>query len=164
MPKGLRCNPDQECSASSGAPRRAFTLVQVMVAVALAGIMFVSPYAAIASAFNTVRSNRENLRATQVLLEITEMLRLYTWDQIIGNDTNTYVPATFTAPYYPDSRSGGFDYNGTVITTNAPLGIGTYSTNMRSVTIGLTWISGNTLRTRSMTTLVSRYGLQNYIF
>lgn len=144
--------------------RGAFTLVQVVVAAALAGIMFVSLYAAIASAFNTVRSNRENLRATQVLLEKTEMLRLYTWDQVIGNDTNTYVPATFSAPYYPDGASGGFAYNGTVTITNAPLGLGTYSTNMRSVTISLNWTSGNMTHSRSMTTFVSRYGIQNYIF
>lgn len=141
-----------------------------MVAAGLAGIMFVSLYAAIASAFSTIEVNRENLRATQILLEKTEMLRCYNWEQInngwCGNAytaTNASVPATFNAPYYPDGANGGFLYNGTVIVTNAPADT-TYADDMRSVTITVTWTSGNAPRTRSMTSLVSRYGLQNYIY
>ena len=155
---------------SNGRRRGAFTLIQVAVAAGLAGIMFVSLYGGLSSAFNFVRVNRENLRATQILLEKTEMIRLYNWDQINNgwcnnayNPTNASVPHTFTAPYYPESANGGFLYNGTVTITNAPIA-DTYSCDMRAVTIALSWSSGDVLRTRSMTTFVSRYGLQNYVY
>src|SRR5947209_17416557 len=96
----------------------AFTLVEVTMASALAGILFVSAMAGFSNAFGTLQLDRENSRATQILLEKTEMLRLYDWDQITGNDTNTFVPATFSAPFYPDAKDGGFDYAGTVTVTN----------------------------------------------
>ena len=51
----------------------------------------------------------------------------------------------------------------TVTITNAPIA-DTYSGDMRAVTIALSWTSGDVLRSRSMTTFVSRYGLQNYVY
>src|SRR5437762_3444842 len=58
----------------------AFTLVEVVMASGLAGIVFISAMAAFSSAFSTLQLDRENSRATQILLEKTEMLRLYNWD------------------------------------------------------------------------------------
>src|SRR5437868_15511923 len=95
--------------------QNAFTLVEVVMASGLAGIVVISAMAGFSNAFSTLELDRENSRATQILLEKTEMLRLYNWDQIIGNDTNTFVPATFTAPYYPNGTDGGFTYTGTVV-------------------------------------------------
>src|SRR5437868_10730163 len=121
-----------------GAPRpqSAFTLVEVTMASALAAILFVSAMAGFSNAFGTLQLDRENSRAAQILLEKTEMLRLYDWDQITGNDTNTFVPATFSAPFYPDAKDGGFDYAGTVTITNAPISA-TYKDDLRMVTISL---------------------------
>jgi prepilin-type N-terminal cleavage/methylation domain-containing protein len=144
-------------------PQSAFTLVEVVVASALAAILFVSAIAGFSSAFGTLQLDRENSRATQILLEKTEMLRLYNWDQITGNDTNTFVPTTFSAPFYPDATDGGFNYAGTAIITNAPISA-TYKDDLRMVTISLTWTSGLAVRSRAMTTYVSHYGLQNYIY
>jgi type II secretory pathway pseudopilin PulG len=146
----------------------AFSLVEIMVASALAALMFMAGMTAFSSTFRIVALDRENARAVQVLLEKTELLRLYNWDQITGNDTNTSIPSTFTAPYAPGTAvtagNGGFSYWGTVLITNVPI-TETYSSDLREVIITLTWTSansGNMLRTRSMTTFVSRYGLQNY--
>jgi len=141
----------------------AFTLVEVCVASCLAGIMIASMLAGFSMTFQSIQLDRENSRATQIMLEKTELLRLYNWDQITGADTNTFVPTNFTAPFYPDTNSGGFVYSGTVVITNVPIA-STYSNDMRMVTITLNWASGHATRTRSMATWVSRYGLQNYLY
>jgi|ERR1043166_1891749 type II secretory pathway pseudopilin PulG len=141
----------------------AYSLVEVVVASGVAGIMFAALLGGLSSGFNSVQLDRENSRASQILLEKTELLRLYNWNQITGADTNVYLPTTFTAPFYPDTNNGGFTYAGTVTVTNATMSA-SYTNDMRSVTIALRWTSNKIAHYRSMTTLVSRYGLQNYIY
>jgi len=132
-----------------------------MVATALISVSFISLYAAIAYGFSAVEVSRENLRATQVILEKMETLRLYSWDQI---NTPGFVPSTFDAPFNPSTNAtGGFLFQGTVIFTNAPLAE-SYSSDLRLVLVTVNWTSGNVPRSRQMATLVSRYGLQNYIY
>jgi prepilin-type N-terminal cleavage/methylation domain-containing protein len=147
--------------------QRAFSLVEIMVASALAGLMFMAGMTAFSSTLRIVALDRENARAVQILLEKTELLRLYNWDQITGQDTNTFIPATFTAPYSAGvTNKGSFSYWGTVLITNVPI-TETYSSDLREVIITVTWTSpsyGNMLHTRSMTTFVSRCGLQNYFY
>jgi len=125
--------------------------------------MFVSVFAGLTSSFQMVQINRENLRAGQILLEKMELIRLYNWNQITGADSTTFVPATFSGAYYPDGSTGGVLYSGTVTIANAPL-TETYASDLRVVTISLNWTSGNVPHTRSMTTYVSKYGLQNYLY
>jgi prepilin-type N-terminal cleavage/methylation domain-containing protein len=142
---------------------RAFTLVEVVIASALVGIMFLAFMGGFSMCFQNVQLDRENSRATQILLEKTELLRLYNWDQVVGNDTNVVIPLTFSSPFYPDTNNGGFNYSGSVTITNAPI-IEAYSNDMRYVTINLSWTSRGIQRTRTMSSYVSRYGLQNYIY
>lgn len=138
-----------------------------MVASGLAALMFMAGMTAFNSTFRIVALDRENSRAIEILLEKTELLRLYNWGQITGQDTNTFIPATFTAPYSPGAtNNGGFSYWGTVLITNAPI-TETYRNDLREVIITLTWTSPNSgtmLHTRSLSTFVSQYGLQNYIY
>ena len=149
----------------------AYTLVELLVSSFLAAIFVAAGIAGITQGFKMIRVDRENSRAGQILLEKTELIRLYTWDQINnGWGTNTYVstnasvPATFTSPFYPDTNNGGFNYSGTVTVTNAPI-TETYAADLRQVQISLVWTSSfNVAVTQSMTTLVSKYGLQNYIY
>jgi prepilin-type N-terminal cleavage/methylation domain-containing protein len=139
----------------------AFTLVEVLVAMALVGITFVSLYTAISSGFAVINVARENLRATQILLEKMETLRLYNWNQI---NSNGFIPPTFTAPDSPlGNTNSGLMYQGTMTITNAPASE-TYSNDLRVVILQVSWTSGRVLRQREMQTLVSRYGLQNYIY
>jgi type II secretory pathway pseudopilin PulG len=147
----------RSCSADA-----AFTMIEVMVASGLTGLVFLAFMAGLSMTFKGVQLDRENSRAAQILLEKTEVLRLYTWNQLTGADTNVYVPTNFTAPFFPDNNSGGFNYTGTVAVASVPLSE-TYSNDLRQVTLTLNWTSSNLQRSRSMTTLVSRYGLQNYI-
>ncbi len=146
----------------AGAPRSAFTLPEVLVAVALIAVSSLALFSGFRQSFNVVETNRENLRATQILQEKTEMIRLYNWDQVTNGG---YIPTSFSDFFDPTAatNSSGVTYTGTVIVTNAPI-TETYSADLRLVNISVSWTSGGIAHTREMTTLVSRYGLQNYIY
>ena len=127
------------------------------------GVMLVSLYAGFAFGFAQIRLARENVRAIQVLEERMEVVRLLNWDQVIN--LPGYVPTTFTAPFYADtnSQTGGFTYAGTVLVTNAPIAE-TYANDLRMIQITVTWPSGQITRRRQMTTFVSQYGMQKYVY
>ncbi|MDB6065921.1 MAG: hypothetical protein JWR26_2129 [Pedosphaera sp.] len=140
----------------------AFTLAEVCVAVAMIGVMMIALFSGFRQSFKLVGANRENLRATQILQEKMELIRLYNWDQV----TNTgYIPQHFSATFDPTVATNieGAVYTGSVTLTNAPM-TETYSTNMRIVILNLSWTSSGVVHSRSMTTFISRYGLQNYIY
>jgi len=168
-------------------PRRsaesAFSLVEGIVCTAIMAVVFVSLYGGISSGFAVVNLARENLRANQIIVEKMETIRLYNWDQI---NSNGFLPPTFSAPFFPgvitnlvatnadgtiqtslarfdSSTSGGLTYYGTVNITNAPVS-DQYSTNMRLVTVSLSWTNRNNVRNRQLQTLVSQNGMQNYIY
>ncbi len=145
----------------------AFTLVEVVVATGILGLMFVSFYGGIAAGFSIINLSRENLRANQLVLEKMETIRLYTWDQI---SSNGFIPPSFTAPFFPPvgavsetNRGSGITYYGTVYVTNAPIDA-SYSTNLKLIHVSVIWTNGSIPRTREMETLVSEYGMQNYIY
>lgn len=143
---------------------RAFTLVEVVVATAILGLMFVSFYGGISAGVQIINLSRENLRGNQIMIEKLETIRLYTWDQI---NSNGFVPPTFTAPFFPSvkdtNESPGITYYGTVTITNVPLETG-YSTNLKLVRVSLTWTNGGKPVSREMETLVSQFGMQNYVY
>lgn len=144
---------------------RAFTITEVLVAVVLFGILFASLYRGVTFGFATTQASRENLRATQILLNRMEGLRLFNWNQLVYSN---WIPATFTDYYYPLTNSGqsaGITYTGTMVVTNNGLLPNTsYTNDMRAVTVTIQWTSAGVSRTRTLTTYVARNGLQNYIF
>jgi Tfp pilus assembly protein PilV len=146
--------------------RRAFTLVEVMIAAAITLVMFISFYAAMAAGVQTIQTARENLRATQIIVNRLDGIRLFTWDQL--TDT-TKFPTSFTENYYPNGLNGttncGIPYTGTVTITTPTLMSG-YNANMYQITVQLSWISpyNNVQHTRQMSTYYARYGIQNYVF
>jgi len=105
------------------------------------------------------------LRATQIMLERMETIRLYNWDQINGSN-GFVIPTIFTNAYYPPglSTSSGIYYTGQVSILPANLDSASYNDAMRSVKVSLQWKSGNVLRVRSMSTLVGSNGIQNYVY
>src|SRR5262245_37517255 len=137
-----------------------FSIVETSVAIGVVGIVFVSLLAGFTSGFNVIRLARENVRATQILQEKTEMVRLYSWDQI---NAPGFVPTNFITYFDPTNSSNGVAYTGKVTIANAPV-TEAYSNNLRQVNVEVSWISGKIKRTRQLTTLVSRYGMQNYIY
>ena len=145
--------------------RSAFTLMEVMIAVAVMGIMLVTLYGGFTFAFAETRLARENVRATQILQEKMEVVRLFNWDQLVN--TPGFVPTTFTAGFYANnptnSANGNFTYSGQVTVTNAPIAE-SYSGDLRMVQIQVSWKSGGITRKRQMTTFVCQYGLQKYVY
>lgn len=90
-----------------------------------------------------------------------EVIRLVKWDDA----TLGFIPETFTAPYYATDTdpSSGLFYTGKVSISQAPLEE-SYAHHLRMIQIDLTWSSGKVLRTRQMTTFVSEYGIQKYVY
>lgn len=145
--------------------RAGFTLVEVMIGAGLLGIMSVSLFAGFAFAFAEIRLAQENVRATQILEERMEVVRLLNWDQVVK--LPGYIPTAFTAPFYSDNSTnpaaGATSYTGRVLVTNAPL-TETYANDVRMIQIQVSWPSGKIIRQRQMTTFVSQYGMQKYLY
>ena len=144
---------------------RAFTLTEMLVALTIVSIMAVCLYAGITSGFFTVRMARENLRATQIMMEKVEVIRLCTWEQI---NSNNFIPSTFTAYYYNGTNNGGTNglvYEGTIDIRQPPGGLmkANYTKDVRVIMIELKWKTGGLERTRQLHTYYSRWGLQNYV-
>ena len=143
------------------AHRRGFTLIEACFAMMMVAVMFLALYDGLTYGFTLIKLARENTRATQILVEKTETIRLYTWDQI---NSNGFILKTFTNYYYPiDAASRGTVYTGTLTVTNTPLTT-SYAGDMKKILVTLNWKTGGLSRTRSLSTYVSRYGLQNYIY
>jgi type II secretory pathway pseudopilin PulG len=144
--------------------RAAFTLVEVMVGVAMMALMGMALYAGIGFAFNQLRISRENLRATQILQGKMEVVRQYNWDQVAN--LPGFIPSNFTESFYADNPTNtpaDFVYTGSVTVTNAPI-TESYLNDLRMINIQLTWNSGGVLHKRQATTFVSQYGLQRYVY
>lgn len=145
---------------------RAATLVDALVAMAIFGVVSVALFGGVSFGFATVNTTREDLRANQILLEKMETIRLYSWEQI---NTPGFVPTSFAAFYYPpnlantNGHGAGMQYRGTVTISAGPGGH-TYSSEIRTITVGLTWTSNDRTINRNIETLVSRGGLQRYIY
>jgi Tfp pilus assembly protein PilV len=140
-------------------PAAAFTLMEAIVAVAIVGIMLLALYAGLAMCLVSVHVSREDLRATQIMMEKMEVIRLCNWDQV---NSNGFVPTSFTAPYSP-STTGGPTYTGTIGITTPATGL-VYNDKLRLVTVTVNWQSRNQPHTRTLSTYVSKYGMQNYLF
>jgi len=156
----IRISSQRRAEAGS----KAFTLMEVLVAVAIIGVQFVTLYLGMTQGFGIVQVSRENLRATQILQEKMETIRLYTWDQI----TNAgFIPPTFTAPFFPAGQTNlGVNFQGTMTISDvpSPLSNASYASDLKLVVVQVNWTSGNVQRKRDMRTMVSHYGLHNYIW
>jgi prepilin-type N-terminal cleavage/methylation domain-containing protein len=144
--------------------RSAFTLAEVMVSVLVMAIVFVGLYLGFTQGFAVIQVARENLRATQILEEKTETIRLFNWAQIVAA---TGGPSfAFTNYFYPLGGVGGrgVAYRGTRTITPSGITDSGYANDLKLVTFQLTWTSGKIQRQRQMRTFVAQYGLHNYIY
>lgn len=97
---------------------QAFTFLEAVVAVGAVGVLALALYAGLSSVFTMVRMSRENQRATQIMVEKMETVRLYNWDQI---NSNGFIPRGFQAYYYPANGTNcGTVYDGTITITRSP--------------------------------------------
>jgi type II secretory pathway pseudopilin PulG len=143
----------------------AFTLLEVMLTVGLMGIMVVTLYAGLSYGFAQIQLSREDQRATQILAERMEVVRLVNWDQLVN--LPGYVPTHFTASYSVQdpthASAGSMIYSGDVLVTNAPVSE-SYAGDLRLIQISLSWQSGQLTHRRTMSTFVSRHGLQRFVY
>jgi prepilin-type N-terminal cleavage/methylation domain-containing protein len=141
-----------------------FTLVETIVAILIAGVMLSTLFTGLASAFSSVQVTRENLRATQIIVQRMEAVRLAPYNTL--QDPAAY-PTNSTEYYSPSGMPTG--KGGAAYTVNYNWAPGpsslppSYRTNMLLVTVTASWNSGNVQHTRSMQSYVARYGIQSYV-
>jgi type II secretory pathway pseudopilin PulG len=138
------------------------SLVDVVMAVAIIGIMSAGIVGSLSYGFFTMGLARENQRATQIMLETLETVRLYNWSQV---NSNGFIPPTFTGFYDPQAPAGarGITYYGTIATGSPSLGA-TINTNMMQMAVTLNWTNRSIPHHRSVTTYIAKDGIQNYVY
>ncbi len=144
----------------------AVTLIEVVMASAVIATLGAGIISSINYGLFAMRITRENQRATQVMLERLESIRLYNWDQV----TNAgFVPTSFTEAYDPSAPTNaqGIIYYGTM-TVDSPVfssASPSYAPMMRQFTVTLQWTNAGILpHTRTFTTYVAKDGMQNYVY
>ena len=126
---------------------------------AIIGGLFVALYAGIATSTSWVRICQENEVATQILSDKLDVIRLYNWDQL---KSNGFILTNFTTAIDPLQTNTTAYYTGRVSIVTDPISE-VYRTNLLKITVDIDWSSGNRLQSRSMSTFVTRYGLQSYV-
>lgn len=141
----------------------AYTLAELVVAVAVFSVGISGLMGSLGYGFLVMQLARENQRATQIMLEKAEIIRLYSWDQI---NTPGFVPAAFNDVYDPKTPgSPGVTYHGTLSITDFPTSGANYAANIKQLVITLTWnTQGRVQHTRKLATLVAKDGIQNYVY
>ena len=156
---------NQMSFARRGTARRktGYTLVEVLCAIAVATMAASALFMGFDNGFAIQRTAREDLRATQILIQKTEAIRLMSWQTVTNHANGWSFPDCFS----PQGTNPGTLYYGTIsisIPTNMPVA---YQTNVRLVTITLNWTNfvGTQLQphSRQMETLSAKYGMQNFL-
>lgn len=161
-----------------------FALMESVVAAAVVGVVFAALLSGLAMSVTHVQFGREEIRATQIMVEKLDTIRMYRWDRINA----AYIPATFTETYNPSSTQSTYP-NGTgtspsmayaevvqgpssgtanltyagAIQVMDPGLAENYAGNVKQIVISLQWQSGGRTVRRQMTTFVTKYGLQLYV-
>ena len=170
-------NMNNKASTSQNAERasQGFTLVEVMISVGILALMLIGLYSAFAFGFASIKTTREDLRATQLLNQKMEAVRLCTFSELSN------LPATFVDYYDPtgitNSRAGAVYYGTITVGTPTNLTTESYKSQVYLVTIGVKWTnylnsfkSTNSVvnqspvpHSRQMQTLSALNGMQNYL-
>ena len=153
------------CSRPCPAPRSlaGFTIAEVVIAIAICAIGAAALMSCFGYAIRLVGQFRANQRATQIIMEKAETLRLYSWDQV---NTSGFIPASFTNTYDGDfvtTNYSGTVYYGVVTVGNFPDST-SYAGRMKQLTLTLNWTTENIFHTRSLTTFIAQDGIQNYVY
>jgi len=161
-----------KCRNHEGGAAVAYTLAEVLVSVFVLSVMMLSLFAGFSSGFAVVKLARENLRATQIMVQKMETVRLLKWTQLL--DTNNFLQPTFQDYYDPagtNTQSAGAMYIGFVSSGPVSGVPNDYKDNMRALTVTIYWTNylqkPNTnviVRSRQIQTYVARFGMQNYVY
>src|SRR5438270_649132 len=98
--------------------RLAFSLIELCVAMSIILVTFVTIFASLTMGLSITQTSRENLRATQIMLDKMEGVRLYSWAQVTNS---TFLVAPFTNWFFETNNIGlsvaagnGVQYTGLV--------------------------------------------------
>jgi hypothetical protein len=155
------------CAANGAghARRRAYSLIEAIVATFILAITSMAFYVGLSSGFGVTKFSREEVRATQIMMQQLEAVRLCTWSEL----TN-YTFQQVYDPLTTNSANAGVLYTGQVVITNASSIANTvsYAPKVGLVTVSLSWTNstGNQAipHFRQMQTQVARYGMQSYVW
>lgn len=166
-----------EIETQNGMARSAYTFAEVMVAVAVVAVMVVALYLGISTSFSIIQLTRENLRATQILVQRVETVRLYNWDQLRYTGTPAWLQTNFTDVYDPlagtNATGGGVTYHGNIrLTVPPPVSVMpasvSYRGNVALVSVSLQWTNYSGSKSfpheRKFETLVAKSGMQKYVY
>ena len=148
-------------------PKKAFFLLEATIGMALLGLVFMALYTGLVTTTFSVQLSRENLRATQLMAEKLDTIRLYGWKKIV--DDPYYIERIADVPVYSDDPSTAQNdatprmFQQEILVDPAPIAE-PYAVDLRMITVKLTWQTGKMNRTRTMSTLVSKYGLFKYVY
>ena len=156
-----------QCSPTNPSVRRteaAFTLVECIVGLLVAAVVLTALYSSFIFAYGALKLDREDLRATQILLQRMETLRLTSFSAIQGGSLTEYYD-----PNGKTNSSYGAAYTVTIATnaptsTDMPVQPVYYMNKMLKVTATATWTNANKVCTRSLQTYASQAGMQSYIY
>ncbi len=144
-----------------------YSLVEVLIAACVLGLLTLALFAALAFGLGIVHASRDNLRATQILTQKMETIRLLTWKQLTNN---VIAPTNFVSYYDPGGSNAGTIYLGRYSTRSTPSGLPpAYADKMRLVNVDLYWTNRSSptkaiVQRRQVQTFVARYGLQPYVY
>lgn len=129
-----------------------FTLLEASIASIILILALVPLLALSGQCFRYIADVRRSARATQVLQQKMEDLRILSWTALATNSTS-----------FVDSNSFSTVYHGTVLTNSYIQYTGT--TTVMEVTLRVTWQdqTGN-VQTNYLSTFISNGGLSRYMF
>src|SRR6266404_1052967 len=87
-----------------------FTLLEAVMAVALGGIMLTALYAGFSYGFATMGVTRQDLRATEIILQRLERVRLCSFSQITDTSINPASTTEYYDPTHQTTGNGGVPY------------------------------------------------------
>ena len=156
-----------ETFSAAGAKRRQAgdTFNKMLVWVAFAGVVVTFLHGVLSAGFPVIKSLRENLRATRIVMQQAEALRLFTWSQVC--DTNNHRKPLFVEPQ--DSR-GDVQYAGYITSAVPAAGdlANASPSHMRTVTVTLCWTNSGgakpIVQRRELQTRLARNGTPKYIW
>jgi hypothetical protein len=139
--------------------------MEVIVAVLVLSTISTAFYLGLSTCFSVLKTSREDVRATQIMMQKLEAVRLCTWSELSN--------FSFSEPYDPTgstNNTAGVYYFGTVTKgpASAVPGSASYFNNMCVVTVSVVWTnnagSSPKVFSREMQSHYARYGLQSYIW
>jgi hypothetical protein len=161
-------------SSRAGTTRREAgdSSTKMLTGIACLTVAATALYGAFTPAYRVIQSTREELRASQIVMQKAEALRLVDRTQVC--DTNNYGKPLFVEPYNPrrvTPTPGGVQYAG-YLSTTSPTAVGeranTPRSHPRSVTVTLCWTNSEdakpTVHRREVQARLAPNGMPKYLW